>query len=125
MNSDHLERVTAFLDARSHSRDLMGPVHAAYVLTDDLTSAGPATARIPLCESDLRALVAELKQLRPEYGIRAEWISTLSSEGPVAETLGDALEALEDFDAKNGAKVVSRTLIERKVTGWEAVSTDG
>lgn len=63
--------------------------------------------------------------LRPEYGIRAEWISTRSSEGPVAETLDDALQALEQFDARHGDRVVSRALIERPVGDWRVLGDDG
>lgn len=61
--------------------------------------------------------------LRPEFGIRATYISTLTSEGPVAETLSDALEALEQFDAKHGDRVISRTLIQRPVGDWKELDS--
>lgn len=60
-------------------------------------------------------------QLRPEYGIRATYTSTLSSEGPVAETLGDALKRLDEFDAMHGHRVVSRELVVRPVGDWRKV----
>lgn len=102
-----MERLEAFLDRLGTQ-------------TDVYTAAAAKAIK-----GDLRAVLAELKQLRPEYGIRADWINTLSSEGPVAETLGDALKRLDEFDAMHGDRVVSRELVVRSVSGWRELRTDG
>jgi hypothetical protein len=72
---------------------------------------------------ELREARAEQPRLRTEYGARVTYTDTLTAEGPIADTLDEALEALADFDAKGHATVVSRELIEREVTGWREVGS--
>lgn len=67
---------------------------------------------------EIKKLRTELEQLRPEYGIRAEWINGLSSEGSVADTLDGALQALDEFDTRHGDRIVSRELVVRQVGKW-------
>jgi hypothetical protein len=78
-------------------------------------------AALPLHAQQIRA---EQPPLSPEYGIRAEFISGPDLEVTVAETLGNALAALDEFDAKYGDAVVSRELIERPVGNWRKVGGD-
>lgn len=117
--SDHLERVTAYLDAL----DSLGDVGPEYI--DPEIIAGAPTHDAPyLSGSDLRALVADAKQLRAqgtEYGIRADFIDTTSGEFTVADNLDDALRALDEFDAKYGGRVLGRALVQRQVGGWQKV----
>ena len=111
-----IDRVVEFLDAWEADRGTGGSIRGG-------------NADMPyLFVSDLRTLVADAKQLRAqgtEYGIRADWINTLSSEGPVAETLGDALKRLDEFDAMHGHRVVSRELVVRPVGVWRKVDEHG
>lgn len=84
--------------------------------------------RYALRADDLLALLADTKQLcaqGPEYGIRADFIDTTSAEFTVAETLDEALEALDEFDAKYGHRVLSRELVKRPVGSWEKVDNRG
>lgn len=62
--------------------------------------------------------------LRPEYGIRAEWINGLSSEGSVADTLDSALRALDEFDTRHGHHVVKRELVVRPVGKWRRLDAE-
>lgn len=118
--SDHLERVEAFLDLREKYEQTPGirldsPIGVVATLWDD--------DRNNLDTADLRALLADAKQLRAqgtEYGIDATFASTRSATFTVADTLGDALKALEEFDAKRG-DVVCRQLVERPVGEWRKV----
>lgn len=69
----------------------------------------------------LRAVLTERDQLRPEYGLRITYTSTLTEEGAVAETLGDALAALDQLDAAQRPDVVSRMIIQRPVGQWHEI----
>ena len=75
-------------------------------------------------EDALRIVLDERDQLRPEYGIRSEWINGLSSEGSVADTLDGALRALEEFDARHGDRIVSRELVVRPVGKWRQLDAE-
>lgn len=63
----------------------------------------------------------EREQLRPEFGVRADFLDTTTAEFTVADNLGDALRALDEFDARHGDKVLSRELVERPVGEWRKV----
>lgn len=120
--SDHLERVTAYLRAvESYGDDEEGNVIASEANRD----GGPDDpGYLPLTRDDLRALVVDAQQLRAqgtEYGIRADFTDTTSAEFTVADNLDDALEALAEFDAKHGHRVVSRELVQRPVGDWRKV----
>jgi hypothetical protein len=85
-----------------------------------------------LTAQEARELVAEVKRgraqlakLRTEYGARVTYTDTLTAEGPIADTLDEALEALAAFDAKGHTNVVSRELVEREVTEWHGVKQQG
>lgn len=112
--SDYLERVEAFRDAWSAER--MG---SAVAFVERYGSG----QRYALRAEDLRALLADAKQLRAqatEYGIDATFASTRSVTFTVADNLGDALEALAEFDARHG-DVACRQLVERQVGEWRKV----
>lgn len=120
--SDHLERVTAFVEAwESHDAD--HNCRSGYIMPPKPTM-GLVPGGVSLDRDDLRALVADAQQLRtlrPEYGIRADFTDTTSAEGAVAETLGEALEALDRFDEQYRGKVVGRELIQRPVGDWHEI----
>jgi hypothetical protein len=78
--------------------------------------------RVALAEVD-RLRAQQPKPLRTEYGARVTYTDTLTAEGPIADTLDEALEALAGFDAKGHANVVSRELVQREVTGWRGVGS--
>jgi Asp-tRNA(Asn)/Glu-tRNA(Gln) amidotransferase B subunit len=95
----------------------------------DLTGASIHTIQgIDVC-ADIRHCLtrqaeqrsAEAEKLRTEYGARVTYADTLTAEGPIADTLDEALEALADFDAKGHANVVSRELVQRPVGDWREV----
>lgn len=106
------DRVVEFLDAWEADRGTGGSIRGG-------------NADMPyLFVSDLRELLAEREQLRDEYGIRADFTDTTSAEGAVADNLGDALRALDEFDAKHGDRVVNRELVQRPVGDWRKVGGD-
>lgn len=70
------------------------------------------------------AALDELRALATEYGIDATFASTRSVTFTVADTLGDALKALEEFDAKR-RDVACRQLVERPVGEWRKVGDGG
>jgi hypothetical protein len=70
---------------------------------------------------DVDRLRAAAAKLRTEYGARVTYADTLTAEGPIADTLDEALEALAAFDAKGHANVVSRELVQRPVGEWHGV----
>jgi hypothetical protein len=72
---------------------------------------------------DVKRARAELAELHTEYGARVTYTDTLTAEGPIADTLDEALEALADFDAKGHANVVSRKLVQRPVGDWRELDT--
>lgn len=87
------------------------PEFVHYLQHGTYPAAGPA----------VQPALTESEPLRDEYGIRATYISTLTAEGAVADNLYDALIALDRFDEKRGSDVVSRELVQRKVSEWRKV----
>lgn len=74
---------------------------------------------------DVQTLLADYERraaepLHDEFGLRVVYTSTEIFEGAVAETEAEARATLAGLDDEDRADVVSRTLIHRKVTDWEA-----
>lgn len=79
-------------------------------------------------DDEARAIVAAVLTqlaLTDEYGIRVFYTSTLTEERTVADTLGEALAALDRFDAQGRRDVVSRELIQRPVGEWRKIGKEG
>lgn len=70
---------------------------------------------------EIEKLRAELDQLRPEYGIRITYTSTLTEEAPVADTEPEARAVLDRLLAERRPDIVSAELIQRKVSEWREI----
>lgn len=69
-----------------------------------------------------KRLLAEREPLRPEYGMRVTYTSTLTAEGAVADTERQARAMLDR--TKRHRDVVSAELIQRPVGDWRAVGDE-
>jgi hypothetical protein len=72
-------------------------------------------------EQNLRRLRATQPPLADEYGLRITYISTLTEERAIADTLDGALEVLAAFNAKGREGVMSRGLVVRGIEKWRKV----
>jgi len=68
--------------------------------------------------TEIDRLRANQPQLTDEYGLRIRYVSTLTEERAIADTLDGALEVLAAFDAQGRESVVSRELLVRGVEEW-------
>lgn len=89
-----------------------------------LASFESARNHLAAVVAEHQAVLDELEPLRDEFGIRATFTDTTSAEFTVAADLADALRALDEFDARHGGRVVSRTLIKRPVGDWREIGDE-
>jgi hypothetical protein len=128
-------------DAYKRSHDHVGAFACctAHASADDVPRLLAEVKRLQASEAEMRTTVAgltadgnwvdrdtELEQLRAqlaeplsdEYGLRITFVSTLTEERAIADTLAGALDVLDAFDARDRRNVVSRELMQRPVGKW-------
>jgi hypothetical protein len=91
---------------------------------DTLIAMGAAIVNMGAIATELRKRAAEQPPLTDEYGLRITFHDNRTAEGAVADTLGAALDALADFDAKDRGNVLERKLRVRKVGKWHDIDAE-
>lgn len=106
-----IERLNTVLDANRVVRNAAESSSRVYKAVVD---------RLKAERTGLRAEIDRLRvgrpQLTDEFGLRITYVSTLTEERAIADTLGDALEVLAAFDARDRRDVVGK---------WRKVEEDG
>lgn len=77
-----------------------------------------------MADTDVPALIAALRQLRPEYGIRVTYVGGRTFDAALGTDPDYARDRIADLDAEKRADVVSREPLQRKVSSWTGWDPD-